>query len=104
MNRALMLLGLCQRAGKLVSGEQAVVDSVRRGRAYAVLLDAAAARNTRKSVSDACRFREIPLREAPANELGDAIGKPGRMAVAITDEKLSARILELTDLQITIGG
>ena len=39
MNRALGMLGLCARAGKLVTGEKAVVQLIRAGGACAVLLD-----------------------------------------------------------------
>lgn len=104
MKAALNMLGLCRRAGKLVSGEQAVIKCIRKGGAYLVVLDAAASANAKKAVSDACAHRAVPFREMPENDLGNAIGKPGRMAVAITDEKMSARILELMNLQKTIGG
>ena len=95
MNRALNMLGLCARAGKLISGEKACLQTIRGGGAYAVLLDAGAAKNAVKSISDACSHHGVPLLHAPEFELGDAIGKPGRMVAAITDEGFAKRILEL---------
>lgn len=95
MNRTLNMLGLCARAGKLLSGERACVQAVRMGSALVVLLDRAAAKNTTKSVTDACGWHEVPLILAPENELGYAIGKPGRMVAAITDPSFADRILEL---------
>ena len=95
MNRLLNMLGLCARAGKLISGEKACLQLIRSGGAYAVLLDAGAARNAMKSISDACGYHQVPLLSAPEFELGDAIGKPGRMVVAVTDEGFAKRIIEL---------
>ena len=87
MNRALSMLGLCARAGKLVSGG---------GGAFAVLIDASAAKNAVKSITDACAHHQVTLLTAPENELGSAIGKPGRMVAAITDAKLAERVIELS--------
>lgn len=95
MNRMLNMLGLCMRAGKLLSGEKACVQAVRTGAACAVILDAAAAKNAVKAVTDACAWHKVPLVRAPENELGFAIGKPGRMVAAITDPSFADRILQL---------
>ena len=95
MNRWLNMLGLCMRAGKLLSGEKACVQAVRMGGACAVVLDKAAAKNATKAVTDACEWHEVPLILAPENELGYAIGKPGRMVAAITDPSFADRILQL---------
>ena len=53
MNRMLNMLGLCMRAGRIISGEKACVQAVRAGGACAVVLDRAAAKNAVKAVSDA---------------------------------------------------
>ena len=95
MNRMLNMLGLCMRAGKIISGEKACVQAVRAGGVCAVVLDRASAKNTTKSVTDACAYYRVPLVLAPENELGFAIGKPGRMVAAITDPSMADRILQL---------
>ena len=97
MKRMLNMLGLCMRAGRIISGEKACVQAVRAGGACAVVLDRDAAKNAVKAVSDACAFHQVPLVYAPENELGDAIGKPGRMVAAITDPSMADRILELAE-------
>jgi ribosomal protein L7Ae-like RNA K-turn-binding protein len=91
----LNMLGLCMRAGKIISGEKACVQAVRAGAACAVVLDKAAAKNATKALTDACTYHEVPLIYSPENELGFAIGKPGRMVAAITDPSLADRILQL---------
>ena len=95
MNRMLNMLGLCMRAGKIISGEKACVQAIRMGAACAVVLDKAAAKNATKAVTDACNYHEVPLIFAPEDELGFAIGKPGRMVVAITDPSMAERIIQL---------
>ena len=44
MKRMLNMLGLCMRAGRIISGEKACVQAVRAGGACAVVLDRAAAK------------------------------------------------------------
>ncbi len=95
MNRLLSLLGLCARAGKLVSGEKAAVAAIRGGSAHCALLDKAAAANTEKSVTDACAYHGVPLIRVEEDALGDAIGKPGRMAAAVTDPGFAEGLLKL---------
>ena len=99
MNRMLNMLGLCMRAGKIISGEKACVQAVRMGSVCVVIMDKAAAKNAVKSVTDACTFYEVPLIYAPEDELGYAIGKPGRMVAAITDPSMADRILQLSKLE-----
>ncbi len=100
MKRYLSLLGLAVRAGKVLSGEKACVQAIRNGSACLALLDGAAAQNTTKSVTDACKWHEVPLLIAPANELGHAIGKPGRMVAAVTDPPLADRINQLEKAEL----
>ena len=95
MNRAMGLLGLCARAGKVQSGEQAAELAVRRGQAELILLDGAASQGTRKAFQDACAYHSIPIRLTDAEELGWAIGKPGRRVAAITDGKLAKKLADM---------
>ena len=99
MDRMLNMLGLCARAGKLVTGEKACVQAVRAGGVCAMLLDGAASENAVKAVTQACRTHGVPLVRTGAFELGDAIGKPGRMAVGVTDGKMATRIIELSQAE-----
>ena len=93
MDRALNMLGLCARAGKLITGEKACVQATRSGMARAMLLDGAASDNAVKAVSQACASHGVPLARTEPGALGRAIGKPSRMAVAITDAGMAARVM-----------
>ena len=97
MNKSANMLGLCMRAGRLVSGAQGVESAVKAGKAYLVLVDADASEETKKSVSDACRFRQIPLAVTERELLGSAIGRPGRMVAAVTDAPFANRIRQLLE-------
>ena len=99
MNAAMNMLGLCARAGKLVTGEKACVQAARAGGVHAMLLDGAASDNAVKAVSQACHTHGVPLLRTGPFELGNAIGKPGRMAAGVTDAGMAARIIELNRVE-----
>lgn len=99
MDRLMGMLGLCARAGKLITGEKACVQAVRGGGAFAALLDGAASENAVKALSRACESHGVPLIRTGEFALGDAIGKPDRMAAAITDARMAARIIELSTVE-----
>ena len=93
--KALGLLGLCARAGRLLSGEQACDQAVKKQSAYLILIDESASFNPRKGMTDACAYYQVPARFLPAASLGAAIGRPGRMVCAVTDRKLAERLMQL---------
>ena len=89
------MLGLCARAGKLAYGADAAADAVRKGRASVVVMDAGAGPNTRKLLTNACASHGARLFEAA--DVGRSTGKDSRMAVAVLDEGMARRIIELFD-------
>lgn len=87
MNKILQLLGLAMRAGKVISGEELVIQEIRSGRAQLVFLSTDAARNVEKKVTDKCSYYNVPLyRYGTRRELGAAIGKEERVVIAILDK------------------
>ena len=94
MNRMLNMLGLCARAGKLITGEKACVAAIRAGNVCAVILDGAASENAVKALRQACQTHDVPMARTGPFELGEAIGKPSRMAAAVTDGGMAARIMQ----------
>lgn len=85
-------LGFAMKAGKVAAGEFAVDKALKSGAARLIVVDGSASANTKKQWTDACTFRRIPL--IIVNDMGHAIGKPNRMAAAITDENFSDMILK----------
>lgn len=79
-------LGLAQRAGKAVSGDFAVKESLKGGKARLLILAADIAPNTKKELLFLAEEAGVPVMEGMAKvELGEAIGKAPRASVAITD-------------------
>ena len=96
-NRVMGFLGLCMRAGRIVSGQEACVDLIRSGECALALMDASASDNTRKRLADACRSHGVPLYGVSAGELGHAIGKKGRMVIALKPDGMSEKLLNLLE-------
>lgn len=94
-SRALTFLGLCMRAGQLITGQDACVDAIRGGNAALALLDGGASSNTRKRIMDACHSHQVPLYQVSSDALGHAIGKAGRMAVTVQMGGMAQKLLEM---------
>ena len=69
------MIGLCARAGKLVSGEDACEKLVRSGKARVAFLDEAASENAKKALTNACATYGVTMILLPAGALGQASGK-----------------------------
>ena len=88
-------MGLCVRAGQAVFGMDGCLNSLRKGEAGVLLLDAAASEGTRKKYADVCRTAGVPLAELPEDLLEEATGRSG-MAMAVKKGGLCGQILSLT--------
>ena len=89
------LLGLASRSGQIILGADLALREIRAGKAALALLDAGASEGTKKKISDACAYRQVPLHILPEGELSRACGKDDRMAAAVRPGKLCQRIQEL---------
>ena len=94
-NKVESLLGLCTRAGRLVSGEFAAESAVKDGSAWLVIVATDASGNTKKLFKDKCSFYEVPCFEYGTKEsLGHCIGKEIRASIAILDEGFAKSIIK----------
>lgn len=92
------LLGLANRARKVISGEELVVKEVRQKRAKLVLLSQDASANTMKKVTDKCNYYQVPFMTVEDRyQLGKAIGKEARVVVAVNDAGFAAKLKTLLD-------
>jgi len=85
-------LGLCMRAGKCVSGDFTCEKTIKANKAKLVVLDQSAADNTKERYEHICQKNGIPL--VYLEDMGCAIGKPGRMIAVVTDERFEKMILD----------
>ncbi len=99
-NKVYSLLGICAKAGKLVTGEQGVLMAIQSGKARIVLVSTDASDNTRKQFHDKCKYYGVPILEyGYKEELGRAIGKSERTSLAVTDDGLSKALRKTLELQ-----
>ena len=85
-HKVLSYLGLAMRAGKIINGDEGVLESIRNGKAKLVIVAEDASQNTRKKFQDKCKFYRVKLVLCCSrSELGASIGKSERVSIAITD-------------------
>lgn len=96
MNKIFGMLGLAKRAGKVSTGAFICTKMIRSGRAKLVILAGDAAENTKKAVSDSCRFYKVKLIEySDMAELGHATGGGERAVVSVNDYNFAKAILDI---------
>lgn len=93
--KALNLLGLAMRAGKLVTGEEMTVQKIRTQEVKLALVAENAGKNTRKKVKDKSAFYQVPFANCfHSSELSQAIGRQ-RLVVGVLDSGFAKKIREL---------
>lgn len=91
------LLGLAQRAGCLLSGEEFVVEGIQKGRAKLVYLAEDAGPNLTKKISDKCHTYQVELVTAFSTlELSAAVGK-ARKVLALTDAGFTKKMRSIME-------
>lgn len=95
MNKAYSMISLANKAGKLVTGEDAVRNSIRSGKLKLTVVAEDASDNTKKRFSNSAAFYNIPyVTWGLKEELGKCIGKSERSVLGITDENFSKSLME----------
>lgn len=93
--QGLNLLGLALKAGQLVTGEELVLQSIRKKQAKLVIVATDASDNTKKKLQDKCHYYEIPYQEAYSQaEITHALGKK-RTACALVQDGFKKRMVEI---------
>lgn len=95
-DRLRSMIGIAQKAGKLVSGEFAAESSVKSGEAKLIIVAGDASGNTKKLFNNKCKHYGVPLFEAlTKEELGHSIGKEYRAVVSVLDKGIAEAILRI---------
>ena len=97
-------LGLCGRAGQVTLGQDACVDAVRSETAALVLIDKGSVPTTRKRFSDSCASHHVPLYGVPEDLISQALGKDGRMTVAVKRGRMAQKLFELLKEEVPLSG
>ncbi|MCM3765726.1 MULTISPECIES: YlxQ family RNA-binding protein [Bacillaceae] len=97
-NQWMSFLGLANRAGRTISGEELTVKQIQKGNAKLVLLSADASQNTTKKITDKCNTYEVPIKMVENRYLlGQAIGKEARVVVAVLDNGFAKKLKLMLD-------
>ena len=96
MNKLLGMLGLAKRAGKLSVGAFVCDKMIRSGRARLVILACDASQNTKKSVTDSCKYYNIKMIEiSDMSALGHATGGGEKAVVSVNDNNFARAISDI---------
>ncbi|QHT46695.1 YlxQ family RNA-binding protein [Bacillus sp. SB49] len=97
----LNLLGMAMRAGKCTLGEESIVRDIQKRRAKLVLIAEDIGPQTKKKLTDKCSFYEIPCYTVDDRQtLSQAIGKTGRVAIAVLEKGFAEKLQSLLDESI----
>lgn len=93
--KALNLLGMATRAGKLVSGDGLTLTEIRNNNAKLVFVASDASPNTLKKFKDKCSYYKVPcIDQFTQIELSHAIGR-SRTIVGVCDTGFAKKLQEL---------
>ncbi|SFR01709.1 L7Ae/L30e/S12e/Gadd45 family ribosomal protein [Desulfoscipio geothermicus] len=84
------MLGLCRRAGKVISGDTAVRNGFLKDEVKLLILARDASERSKDDFVHLAKEKNVPVfYYASKNELGILLGKAPRTVAAITDEQLA---------------
>lgn len=97
-DRLLSFLGLCKRAGRLVTGAETVTKTIAEGKALLVLYASDVSEGSVKRVRIEAWNKSIPTRRLPCSkeELSFALGRLSAI-VCVTDRGFADKILTMTE-------
>lgn len=92
-NRALSMLSLAAKAGKVVSGGFMTEKAIQEGKAFLVIVAEDASNNTKKRFINKSDYYDIPyIVYESMDNLGKAIGKEARTSMAVIDSGFAKQI------------
>ena len=91
------LLGLAQKAGKIISGEELTVKAIQSRQAKLIFLSQDAGPNLTKKITDKSKYYKVEVSTVfDTLELSAALGKP-RKVIAIADAGFSKKMRTLME-------
>lgn len=88
-------LGIGYRARLLISGEEFVIEGIRKNQVCLVFLANDASDNAKKKILDKAKYYDIEvIQDYSSDELSNAIGKENRMVIGITSRNFASSLLK----------
>lgn len=102
-NKALSMISIAAKAGKVVSGGFMCEKAIQEGNACLIIIAQNAAKNTRKKFIDKCTYYKVPyIIFGQSDVLGNRIGKESRMTLAVTDMGLAKQVANKLDFSMSM--
>lgn len=96
MNKFFNFLGLVKRSGNLIEGYSKCNEERNRTKIYLFILSPDASENSRKKFINHCLENKIPyIEDFSKEELGESIGRPEVMILAVKDKNMAEKLLSL---------
>jgi ribosomal protein L7Ae-like RNA K-turn-binding protein len=93
--KILSYISMAQRARKLISGTDMIIDTIRKDNKGIIIVAEDASKNTKKTLKDkASTYNTKVLEVFTIEELSNAIGKENRVAVYLQDEGFKNAIIK----------
>lgn len=90
------LLGLATRAGKIVTGTEAVEQTLRRKKAKMIIMAEDAREQTKSNIALRCEEMNIPcIIQGNRQQIGHWTGKDERIMAAVMDSGFAGKLYEL---------
>jgi len=102
-NKALSMISIAAKAGKVVSGGFMCEKAIQEGDACLIIIAQNASKNTRKKFIDKCTYYKVPyIIFGQSDVLGNRIGKESRMTLAVTDMGLAKQVANKLDFSMSM--
>ncbi len=97
MTKLLNMIGLAKRAGKISTGTFICEKMIKSRTAKLVILASDASENTKKAITDGCKFYHVNMIEAAdMDALGHAVGADAlRAVISVNDDNFAKAILDI---------
>ena len=104
INKAMGLIGLAKRAGRLSCGESACKEAIRLGNSHLIVLASDTSANTSKNILDSCSYYKVKHVILGTKEtLGHAVGNAYNAVISVNDEGFAEGILKHIQANINEG-
>jgi len=98
VNKALGLIGLAQKAGKVKAGEYLSMKALKEGMAYLFVIASDTSEKAKARLQSACRVFECQaVIYGSKEELGHAIGAQSKSVICLTDQGFSKALLKILE-------
>lgn len=100
MDKALQMIGMAKRAGKVTTGEFLCERSIKSGESVLIIIASDISGSSRKSIVNSCQYYNVNYIEyADKAQLGQYTGGGERAVVSVNDRGFAAAVMDRVSVQ-----